>query len=127
MPETRRIRTAAGGRAARCKACFPERRSPEILYFRFPPHCGEHKKRGYFENPRKGVNELLIINAHILPMVGEEIAQGFLQIENGKIVSLGPMAEVPQTGSGTTPPARWPCPALSMPIATWAYAATAWA
>ena len=31
-------------------------------------------------------------------MVGEEIAQGFLQIENGKIVSLGPMAEVPADG-----------------------------
>ena len=44
------------------------------------------------------MNELLIVNAQILPVVGEEIAQGFLQIENGKIVSLGPMAQAPADG-----------------------------
>ena len=41
---------------------------------------------------------MLIVNAQILPVVGEEIAQGFLQIENGKIVSLGPMAQAPADG-----------------------------
>ena len=44
------------------------------------------------------MNELLLVNAQILPVVGEEIAQGFLQIENGKIVSLGPMAQAPADG-----------------------------
>ena len=41
---------------------------------------------------------MLIVNAHILPMEGEDIACGFLQIEEGKIRALGPMEEAPAGG-----------------------------
>ena len=39
---------------------------------------------------------MLIINAHILPMEGQDIENGYLHIENGKIRALGPMEEAPQ-------------------------------
>lgn len=39
---------------------------------------------------------MLIINAHILPMEGQDIEKGYLHIENGKIRALGPMEEAPQ-------------------------------
>lgn len=39
---------------------------------------------------------MLIINARILPMEGQNIEKGYLHIENGKIRALGPMEEAPQ-------------------------------
>ena len=38
---------------------------------------------------------MLISNARILPMEGQEIENGYLQIEGGKIRALGPMEEAP--------------------------------
>lgn len=39
---------------------------------------------------------MLISNARILPMEGQEIENGYLQIEGGKIRALGPMEEAPR-------------------------------
>ena len=39
---------------------------------------------------------MLIINANILPMEGEEIEKGYIQIEQGKIKALGPMDTCPK-------------------------------
>lgn len=38
---------------------------------------------------------MLIVNAHLLPMEGEPVENGYLQVENGKIKALGSMAEAP--------------------------------
>jgi imidazolonepropionase-like amidohydrolase len=49
-----------------------------------------------FENP---VMNVALVNAHILTCVGDEVIEnGFVQIEDGKIVAVGPMD---QLGSGT--------------------------
>ena len=39
---------------------------------------------------------MLIVNAHILPMEGREIENGYIHVENGKIRSLGPMEAAPR-------------------------------
>lgn len=39
---------------------------------------------------------MLIINAHILPVEGQETENGYIHVENGKIRALGPMEEAPQ-------------------------------
>ena len=38
---------------------------------------------------------MLIVNAHLLPMEGEPVENGYLQVENGTIKALGPMAQAP--------------------------------
>lgn len=39
---------------------------------------------------------MLIINAHLLPVEGQETENGYIHVENGKIRALGPMEEAPQ-------------------------------
>ena len=39
---------------------------------------------------------MLIINAHLLPVEGQETENGYIHVENGKICALGPMEEAPQ-------------------------------
>lgn len=47
------------------------------------------------ENSNAGTNLLAIVNARIIPVVGQEIPSGTILVENGKIRALGPNLEIP--------------------------------
>ena len=44
---------------------------------------------------------MLLTHAEIWPMEGENIPDGYLLIEKGKITAVGPMAELPENLAGT--------------------------
>lgn len=59
------------------------------------------------------MNQIRIINARVISMVGEPIEDGYVTLENGKITTLGTMEAVPQDGCETLDAAGgWLLPGL---------------